>query len=224
VHAGTKWFVAYSRRVGTGLDRNPYALGLATDTLQLCEPPFPLALTTTHAEDDVAIAGALDPPGAPNRHSMAVWTSSQLTPPFAPTVVGVRLAALGTGGPVTELGGGCGTGGTLTVAGPVAVGNPGLGFQLGGGDVFAVSAVLNIDPTPGAPLTCGPCAAALPSILLPAAYAGGSASLSVPVPCHGSLVGVAVEAQWIVFPTLGSPCALFPNLSISNRKQLVIGT
>jgi hypothetical protein len=130
------------------------------------------------------------------------------------------LEAFGAGGPISNLGGGCGAGGSIDTSGSAAIGNPKFRISLAGADPSATIGVLNLSP-PGSPIVCGPCSVNPYVLTTVAGLAGGSAQVDIAVPCKPSLVGKTVEAQWSVALTSSSTCSLADNFSFSDR--LLIG-
>jgi hypothetical protein len=115
-------------------------------------------------------------------------------------IKGQLVEAVGQGGPVINLGGGCGAGGTIIALGPVAIGNPFFGLGLSGADVGATTAVAIIGAAQ-LNLPCGACTLRpVPLVALSTGAVGGSAQVTVPIPCTLSFLGVTLYTQWLVFP------------------------
>jgi hypothetical protein len=156
--------------------------------------------------------------------SLLTWGTLAAAPPFAGDIHAQLLSTHSGTGTTQDLGGGCGGGGTLTTNGFTPDIGSGL-FQLNctGIDPIAFKAIINFNvPTP--PLTCGSCAWVpffIPigqTIQVP-----GSAAFLTPIPCDPSLIGGQLDAQFTSFLTSGSPCSLFPNVSLSNRLRITFG-
>ena len=92
---------------------------------------------------------------------------------------------------------------------------------------MASIAVLNLS-VPGDEFACGPCTV-LPLnqlFAVPTFAQFGptqSATQSLSLPCKGTLAGATLAFQWLVLPTAATPCALGPNIALSNRQHLTLG-
>jgi hypothetical protein len=134
-----------------------------------------------------------------------------------------QLADVFGGGNSVSLGGACGGGGTVTVSGPIAIGNE--TFNVGNSGVAAGSqlAILNMAAAPF-PVSCGFCAWN-PFFITNVRIPSGTSlpPVTLPIPLDSSLISVQIELQWTVVGTPQSPCALFANASVSDRLRLTIG-
>ena len=128
------------------------------------------------------------------------------------------LEAIGSGGTVTNLGGGCGNGGTLAFSGVAAPGNPDFVGLLSGADPGAVIALLLVRfPGPGSTTVCGPCTyLEWPWAYLITTVSSGEAKLGLPIPCRANLAGATLLAQFISWPSGATPCAPFPGWSLTD--------
>lgn len=127
-------------------------------------------------------------------------------------------------GPIVDLGGGCGGGGTMTVSGLSLMGQP-LTFDLTGADPVATDARLAFNfKNEFAPF--GACVWMVwqpsPAFRIPTTPVNGVDQVVLPLPCSNSLSGITINAQWNVFPTTASPWVL-PNFSLSNIVQFTMG-
>lgn len=135
---------------------------------------------------------------------------------------GQSFEAVGGGGSVSDLGGGCG-GGTSTATGSFAVGNPSFALILQNAPPAATGAWLNLN-TAVSPVACGAgCAFTPPFIMIPAPLSGGTAAVPLPVPCETSLVGGTLVAQWWVLGGPTAPC-LPGGITFSNRLSATVGS
>lgn len=209
-HAGAKTFVAYSDNTSGSFD--VYVAGLESLTAEICEPA---------TEDLVGIGDHITPclsaqwAGGPSAGDglFLAWKGGEIQ--------GQLLEAFG-GGTVSDLGGGCAGGGTMTTSGIPAVGYGEFAFELAGADAAATGALLLISP-PTLPFVCGCSTIFFSSFNFSAsAVAGGATSQAVPIPCESSLAGTTVHAQWALYFTSTSPCVLFPNLAASNILEVNI--
>lgn len=154
--------------------------------------------------------------------AIVVWTSASLAAPFESTIQGRMLEGM-IGGPVVDVGGGCGNGGSLSPLGPAAIGNPDFGLALSGADAAATAAILNLAPVLP-PITCGACQITPITILLNLPISSGGVTLPLPLPCEPSFLGLTLEFQCLVLGTLSNPCpSLSAGLAFSNRLQMTLG-
>ncbi|TAJ21534.1 MAG: hypothetical protein EPO68_04540 [Planctomycetota bacterium] len=155
--------------------------------------------------------------------SLLTWSVLDEAPPFPGDIHAQLLLTHAGTGTTQDLGGGCGGGGTLSNTFTPDIGSGLFLLSCTGIDPGAFKAILNFNlPTP--PLSCGSCAWVpffLPigqTIQVP-----GSAAFLTPIPCDPALIGGQLDAQFTSFLTSGSPCSLFPNVSLSNRLRLTFG-
>lgn len=159
-------------------------------------------------------------------HWLTAWNSSddfggQLGPDRDVLFAHAALAAP-SGGPVTNLGGGCGNGGTISLVGAPAIGNPDLEVRLSGADPAAIGAALGFSVA-GAPTTpCGGCIINTYYAVLGTAPVNGAAQFGLSVPCDPGLRGQTFEVQWIVGPTSQQPCSILPPISFTGRIALTL--
>ena len=133
-----------------------------------------------------------------------------------------RVANHGNTGQVTNLGGGCGAGGTQNVSAP-AIGMSQIYCSVTGLSPTAVLTMFNLTLSPTT-ISCGPCEWLQPSVayILPVTQFQ-SASFSYMLPCAPGLVGVDFHTQWTTIDPGTSPCPLFPGFALSDRFQHTIG-
>jgi hypothetical protein len=198
--------------------------GFNYDLVMLAVDPASCAVCETETTVDASSERA-DRPEIATRilsgsdEALIAWQSTeQLSVTTFDSDIRVRRAsALGAGGAVAPLGGGCGGGGACGTSGPVALGNPTFAFTLGGAHPAATSGILALSPLAGN-VVCGACTLVptLNFFTVFAAVAGGGASVPFPIPCIASLNGATLYGQWIVFPVPTSPCAPNPNFALSD--------
>ncbi len=130
------------------------------------------------------------------------------------------FAAFG-GGPVTDLGGGCGVGGVLTAPSPAAVGNPSFRLQLAGVGPSTTFGLL-VAGMPGPGLPCAGCVLQLPDYATAVfGVSTGGATINLPLACVPSWVGQEIVWQtWVPSP---GPCPLLAPASASNRLSTILG-
>jgi hypothetical protein len=200
----------------------PQVVGLDPVTLGVCEDPYPVGEGVDPG--DLALASQASGATQGANRALVAYTPS---PGIFGTgdVYGQLLDAVGPGGAVVDLGGGCGAGGTASVTSAVAIGNGFLVHLLSGADPGATTAILNFAAGSPAPLTCGPCAwTPFATTIQTSVYGGGFASASTSIPCNTALVGAVLESQWTLVTPGQTPCPSFPGFSLSNRLRLVVGT
>ncbi|MEM7310914.1 MAG: hypothetical protein AAF682_29865 [Planctomycetota bacterium] len=151
---------------------------------------------------------------------LAVWEEIASVFPLDSNVKGHLALGIGEGGPVTDLGGGCGNGGTVDALGPFALGNQDFVLRLTGADPAATACFLNI-AVPAPPIVCGGCAVTPFGLTFALPIVGGQSLFSTGLPCDASSIGATVQAQWTVFGGVEAPCA-GPGLAFSNRLELVL--
>lgn len=121
-------------------------------------------------------------------------------------------------GELTDLGGGCGPGGTAhATCGLSGTLHFGVGLR---GAAPLTPAILVLGPQ-SQPFDCGPCRLVpRPLFLVPSSTdAQGSASHSLPLPASVALPGLDILAQWIV--RAPGPCATVGS-SLSNAIQVTV--
>lgn len=138
-------------------------------------------------------------------------------------LAGQLLEAFGGGGSTSNLGGGCGLGGSCQLSGLPVLGSPNLTAALLAPDPSASVAVLN-DAFAPVPVTCGSCAwNPFQLTFVRAITPVAPTSVVLPVPCDSALLGASFELQWTVVSPASSPCPASPNVSLSNRVRVTLG-
>jgi len=129
--------------------------------------------------------------------------------------VGLQLVeAMGTGGAIVDLGGGCGPGGLATTPGPFALGNPAFAFELWGAQSLAIPFVFVGVPAPL--LQCGVCSLVNPILFFFAPNTAGTAVTTWATPTDGALVGLQIEFQFVTFNVNYVGCPALPGMATSN--------
>ncbi len=125
---------------------------------------------------------------------------------------------------VTPLGGGCGDGFNITIAGPPAIGNADFWWLVEVEPPTTASMiVMNAKPNAGAPFSCGPCELQL-DLGIVRAIPSSSGFFLTPIPGNPDLVGLEVTVQFFASPTSAMPCpALGSGFSASNRTRVTVG-
>ncbi|MFO1077435.1 MAG: hypothetical protein U1E73_06890 [Planctomycetota bacterium] len=139
-----------------------------------------------------------------------------------PLVVSQRVLSVGPGGAVTDLGGGCGQGGSVAaVQSGFALGNAGFRFEVAGLASGAVPVCCLA--LPGPTQTCGSCTFLNPLAAFFETNTAGVASHAFTVPCDPLYIGLPLEVQWASLLTTTTPCPSLAGLAVSNRVRYAIG-
>lgn len=129
--------------------------------------------------------------------------------------VGLQVvAAVGPGGPVVDLGGGCGPGGLLTTQGPCALGNPAFRVELFGAAPLAIPFLLLA--LAGPHQNCGACTWLQPLSCAFVANSAGYATASLALPGSAAYVGLAFDVQMVTFQVNYVGCPWAPGAAASN--------
>jgi len=222
--AGGEALVGWERRGGPFVQSTVELAWVDTTTGLRVDPTQASLGAGFHAGEPAAASrwsGLLPSPGADDDEVLLAFARHDVTPPLDGDVVIQLAEAVGPGGSVVDVGGGCGPGGVATVSGPVALGNPAFAVELDGADAVATLALLNV-AAPGAAIPCGSCSFLAPGLLFAQPVVAGGAVQALPILNDASLLGATVEAQWAVLPTASSPCALFATVAMSNRLSLTV--
>lgn len=159
--------------------------------------------------------------GAVTDDAMVVYTEANPSSGSS-AAISQRIEALGAGGVVTDLGGGCGQGGTASsTPSGFALGNDNFQFQVDG--LLAGALPLCCLAVPGPTISCGPCTFLSPLATFYEPSVAGSASHGLAVPCSTAYFGFQVEVQWASLLTSSTPCPLVAGLAASNRVRLTVG-
>lgn len=135
--------------------------------------------------------------------------------------VGLQLVeAMGQGGPITDLGGGCGTGGFASSPGPASLGNTALALELFAAPPLAVPFLFLGVPAPL--LTCGVCSVIQPIVANFVPNNAGSATFPFAVPGTPSLVGFQLDFQYVSFNVSYVGCPALPGAAASNIVRVTL--
>lgn len=132
-----------------------------------------------------------------------------------------RLEATGPGGPIVDLGGGCGPGGLAASLGPFALGNPAAPLELYGAQPLAVPFVLL--GMAGARISCGVCSFVDPTTFWFVPNTAGTAATALSIPGAPALVGFTFDFQFASFNVLYVGCPALPGVALSNVVRATIG-
>lgn len=132
-----------------------------------------------------------------------------------------QIEATGPGGPIVDLGGGCGPGGLALSQGPFALGNPAAPLELFGAQPLAVPFVLL--GAAGARISCGVCSFVDPTTFWFVPNTAGTATTSLPIPGAPALVGFVFDFQFASFGVLYVGCPALPGVALSNVVRATVG-
>jgi len=226
-YLGTKYFAAWASQF-SGLNYDIRVVELDALTCTVCgQETFAsgggLNIVDLNPEIATRYSGRSSTNGNINfDQGMVVWQDTDGTPPFEGDLVANLYEAFGGGTP-NNLGGGCGSGGTNSFNGPVALGNADLELQVtGAGSGLTLVSIMFVDTF----VSCGGCtinADAASYLFAPAV--GGNASFPLPIPCNSVFIGTQLYTQWASVLSGVSPCPILPaslELSYSNRMNATI--
>ncbi|MCK5942539.1 MAG: hypothetical protein KAI24_11250 [Planctomycetes bacterium] len=131
------------------------------------------------------------------------------------------IEAMGPGGAIVDLGGGCGPGGLAASGGPFALGNGAAPLELFGAQPLAVPFVLV--GTAGARVSCGVCDFVDPSNAWFVPNTAGTAATSIAIPGTPALVGFAFDFQFVSLNVLYVGCPALPGVAASNIVRATLG-
>ncbi len=226
---GTKFAVTWSQQVSV-LDFDVRLRMLDLKDCTVCDGiESVLAGGPTYSgrsEIAARFAALPNPSATTDDQAMVVWetsASSFSTFPLDGDIHVQAIEAIGAGGTVVNLGGGCGFAGAIGYVGTAAPGSPQISLTLTGADPAALIGFLNTS-FGAAPFACGTCLwDPFTAYVSAKPISGGSATYSSAVACNPALLGATFRYQWTVALTSGSPCPLSANVSISDRLEVTYG-
>ncbi|MFN6146547.1 MAG: hypothetical protein ACK5AL_09330 [Planctomycetota bacterium] len=131
-----------------------------------------------------------------------------------------QVEAMGQGGAITDLGGGCGPGGLAGSPGPAALGNTALALELFGAQPLAIPFLFL--GLPGPPTTCGVCTIIQPIVVHFVPNYAGSATFPFAVPGTATLVGFQFDCQYVSLNVAYVGCPALPGAAASNIVRLAL--
>ncbi|MCR9244743.1 MAG: hypothetical protein NXI31_06910 [bacterium] len=158
-------------------------------------------------------------PATGSDEGLAVFADQSIT--TADSNVGLQaVEAMGSGGAITDQGGGCGPGGLAVGTGPFALGNTNFRCELFGAQPLAIPFLLL--GLPGTTQSCGFCSYVQPLGVQFVANTAGYASAPLALPGDPGLVGVAIEFQFASFNVSYVGCIQAPGVAGSNIVRAVL--
>lgn len=131
-----------------------------------------------------------------------------------------QIEAMGQGGAIVDLGGGCGPGGLASSPGPASLGNTALALELFGAQPLAVPFLFL--GLAGPTLPCGVCTVIQPLTIAFVPNTAGSATSPFAIPGTSSLVGFAFDFQYVSFNVLYVGCPAVPGVAASNIVRVTL--
>ena len=201
--------------------------GFDSNTCVACEGSFVLGSGASSSDEWIAVATPTSGGSFTDDRGLAIWSA-----PDSSSTLDVNcqfLANNAQGGSYTNLGGGCGTTGTLNFSGAPSIGTSWWFSSLTNLPFTTLAAFYNLTTANSSlAIPCGAC------LWMPFEISGvsqvqfdqqlgGTASFASLIPCNPNLVGANLIVQWTVVNPLASPCPGFPTLSISDRWRMTIG-
>ncbi len=223
--AVTKYLVAWSEALSSSPAGAVGLNAICKGSASLCEVDRFLTSTSWFAGSFKAIAAKFAAFSlSKNDEALLVFQGVDRQNFVDGVIYAQRLEAIGAGGPVIDLGGGCGGGGTLSTLGSLAIANPDFELRLQGASPVGAPALFLFNFGPPVFSSCGPCFSDLRSDfrINRVVGSGGFVSIPLPLPADPTLFGVAGTAQAILFNSPG-PCTRYPQLSNSNRIHMTMG-
>lgn len=217
-HLGDKICVTWEARTGTNLLPGFRFRMFCKDSLAPCSTIQGTSSSSRSLKRPALVSRWAN--GSNSDHGVILYTSDDSS--FDGDLRALRVEAIGAGGPVTNLGGGCGPGGALSASGALALGNAKFKLSLKGASPSGPFCILNIAAHAPPLLICGPCAITNPTVLLAAPLTNGRSEFRIPVPCRFDLFDADLQFQCFVPASRSTPCAGIDGVSFSNRIRGVI--
>ena len=213
-HTGNKFLVGYSHSAPSANNHDIHVVSYAPDKAVRCGGK--VAIQGSNRKDVYPAMGTAFSSASGSDRALLTFVSEDPAKAFKGKLEGQLLAGMGPGGVISNLGGGCGKGGSATTFGAFSVGNNDFRVRLSGGEKKSPATLLNLTAIGPAFLNCGPCAIARPMLILPAG-SGGAGSVALPLPCDNKLLGLGLQFQFYVLASGTSPCGAIDGMSFSNR-------
>jgi hypothetical protein len=207
--ARDKYLLAWQRTASGSTTSSVRMLALDRDTGAPCGTvSFLEFLLFSTSQTTPAIGAQWSGSSSAGDGALAAWEHSG-------AIKGRRVEAIGAGGSVFFMGGGCPGGGIGGVSGAAAIGNQAFSVTLTGA---AGPPVYLIGGLSASPLNF-PCGGCMVVPMLDALIPVTSAPFAAPVPCDLSLLGATFLVQWVV----AAPSSCSPTLSLSSALSITIG-
>ncbi len=159
-------------------------------------------------------------PATTSDEGLVVFADQNTSATFDSDVGLQALEAMGLGGAIANLGGGCGPGGLAVSPGPAALGNSFLPLELYGAQPLAVPFVLL--GLPNQRVNCGVCDFVDPLNAWFVPNTAGTATTVMAIPGDPILIGFAFDFQFLSFNVLYVGCPVLPGAATSNIVRVTI--
>lgn len=213
-YLGGKYALVFSPDSGS---INKHAIQIQMLGDDLCRCGGSLNMNRENNEDWKPRIGSAYAGGSSSDRGLMTFVS---TPRFG-GLFGRRVKASGNGLPLTNLGGGCGSGGQLSKLSPFVLGSQ-FKLRLSGASLASNVAICNIAGDGPPLLSCGPCDITNPTLLLPMPLTAGSGTIGVRIPCCNDILGGAAQFQAYVLSSGSTPCVGIDGISFSNIARGLI--
>jgi len=159
-------------------------------------------------------------PSTPDDDGLVVFADQNTSATYDSDIGLQAIEAMGPGGTIVDLGGGCGPGGLAATAGPASLGNADMPMELYGAESLAIPFVLL--GMPNARINCGVCSFVDPTNAWFVPNTAGTAITSMPIPGDPNLIGFAFDFQFASFNVLYVGCPALPGVASSNIMRVTI--
>jgi hypothetical protein len=171
------------------------------------------------------ISGQATIPNYPSENAFVVWSFNDTS--GSGDILGQAMANTSNAGSTEDLGGGCGSQGTVSFPKHPAIGTSAWRFRIDNLPGTTAAAFYNLTTAPFASaVPCGSC------LWMPFEISGSaplvgtttkSALLQVVIPAKPGLVGAQMIAQWTLVDPLASPCPSFAGVSNGTLTRTTLG-
>lgn len=205
--AKDEFLLAWRNRTTAAATPQVYVKGLDPVTCAPCGAEWAVDSTLLGPEEP-AIAARFTAGDTASDEALVVWSNT--------TIRARRFEAVGSG-TVTSMGGACGATGFddfHTYSSPPVLGDDRFQLILANPTTSAVALMIGLSEVS---IPCGACT------LVPATdiLAGGSPTVSLPILCDPSWLGLPFTTQWLILKPGG--CTVFPDFALSNALRFTIG-
>jgi hypothetical protein len=209
--------------------------GLDSQSLIQAEGPLQLGAAANGAQEIIAIASAYSggpfidnpsgPSNLPSERALALWAVDDAT--GTSDILGQALNNTAGGGSYQNLGGGCGSQGSVTFPKTPSIGTSAWQTRIQNLPATTAAAFYNLTTaSSGLAIPCGLCQWMPFETTGPATLTGTttkSAHQTLTIPAKPNLVGAQLIVQWTLVDLANNPCASFPGLSVSARWRATLG-
>jgi hypothetical protein len=159
-------------------------------------------------------------PATTSDEGLVVFADQNTSATFDSDVGLQAIEAMGPGGAIVNLGGGCGPGGLAVCPGPAALGNSALPLELYGAQPLAIPFVLL--GLPNQSVNCGVCNLIQPLNAWFVPNTAGTATTTFGIPGNPALIGFAFDFQFLSLNVLYVGCPALPGAATSNTVRITL--